>query len=55
MTKKEQREANRQRQEALRLRRAQLGLFEVRGLWAPIAMHAAIKRKMRKLVEDQHL
>lgn len=38
-----------QRQEAMRARRAMLGMTEVRGIYAPPELHAAIKEFARKL------
>jgi hypothetical protein len=37
-------QTTRERQEALRARRAMLGLAEVRGIYLPPAMHADLKR-----------
>jgi hypothetical protein len=42
-----------QRQQALRARREALGLTEVRGIYAPQALHKAIKDAARKLVEGK--
>lgn len=41
-----------QRQQALRQRRADLGLTEVRGLYAPADKHAEIKRLIREHLKD---
>lgn len=43
-------QTTKERQEAMRARRAMLGMTEVRGIYAPPSMHAAIKELARKLV-----
>jgi hypothetical protein len=40
-----------ERTAALRLRRKKLGLAEVRGVWAPKKMHAAIKAALNRLAK----
>jgi hypothetical protein len=45
-------QSNREKQEAFRARQAMLGHTEVRGIYAPPALHAAIKEAARKLVEQ---
>jgi len=40
-----------ERQESLRARRAMLGTTEVRGIYLPPEMHAALKEYARKLVK----
>lgn len=42
-------QSTQERQEALRAKRAMLGLTEVRGIYAPPELHAAIKESARKL------
>ena len=42
-----------ERQAAYRARKAQIGLVEVRGIFAPIQDHPAIKRFAKTLVETQ--
>lgn len=45
-------QTNREKQEAFRARQAMLGHTEVRGIYAPPVLHAAIKEAARKLVEQ---
>jgi hypothetical protein len=40
-----------ERQEALRARRAMLGMSEVRGIYLPLELHAVLKAEARKLLE----
>jgi hypothetical protein len=44
-------QTNKEKQEAFRARQAMLGHTEVRGIFAPPEIHAAIKEAARKLVE----
>jgi LmbE family N-acetylglucosaminyl deacetylase len=44
-------QTTKERQEALRARRAMLGLTEVRGLYLPPDLHADIKALARAMVE----
>lgn len=44
-------QTNKERQEALRARRAMLGLTEVRGLYLPPDLHADIKSLARAMVD----
>lgn len=44
-------QSTKERQEALRAKRAMLGMTEVRGIYAPPELHAAIKEQARKLVK----
>jgi hypothetical protein len=44
-------QTSKEKQEAFRARQAMLGHTEVRGIFAPPALHAAIKEAARKLVE----
>lgn len=44
-------QTTKERQEALRARRAMLGLTEVRGLYLPPELHADIKALARAMVE----
>ena len=46
-------QSSKEKQEAFRARQAMLGHTEVRGIYAPPALHAAIKEAARKLVEQQ--
>jgi hypothetical protein len=46
-------QTSKEKQEAFRARQAMLGQTEVRGIYAPPALHAAIKEAARKLVEQQ--
>lgn len=41
-----------ERSTALRQRRAEGGLAEIRGLWAPPALHAQIKAEVRRMLEE---
>jgi Zn ribbon nucleic-acid-binding protein len=43
-------QSSKEKQEAFRARNAMLGLTEVRGIFAPPELHAAIKEAARKLV-----
>lgn len=43
-------QSTQERQEALRARRALLGLAEVRGIYLPPDMHAAIKAQAAKML-----
>lgn len=43
-------QTTRERQEALRARRAMLGQTEVRGIYLPPAMHAELKRQAKLLL-----
>lgn len=45
-------QSSKEKQEAFRARQAMLGHAEVRGIYAPPALHAAIKEAARKLVEQ---
>lgn len=42
-----------QRQDALRSRRAMLGLTEVRGVYLPPSKHAELKRIAKDMLNDQ--
>jgi hypothetical protein len=46
-------QTNKEKQEAFRARQAMLGHTEVRGIYAPPALHAAIKEAAKKLLLDQ--
>ncbi len=43
-------QSSKEKQEAFRARNAMLGLTEVRGLYAPPSLHAAIKKAAQKLI-----
>jgi hypothetical protein len=43
----------RERQEALRARRAMLGMSEVRGIYLPLELHAELKAYARKLAKKR--
>jgi hypothetical protein len=45
-------QTNKERQEALRARRAMLGMTEVRGIYLPPELHAEIKAHARKLLKQ---
>ena len=44
-------QTTRERQEALRARRAMLGMTEVRGIYLPPELHPEIKQQARKLLK----
>jgi hypothetical protein len=44
-------QSNKERQEALRARRAMLGMTEVRGIYLPPELHAALKAHAKKLMK----
>lgn len=44
-------QSTRERQEALRAKRAMLGMTEVRGIYLPPELHAAIKAEARRLLK----
>lgn len=44
-------QSTKERQESLRARRAMLGTTEVRGIYLPPEMHAALKEYARKLIK----
>lgn len=43
-------QSSKEKQEAFRARNALLGLSEVRGIYLPPALHAALKEEARKLL-----
>jgi hypothetical protein len=45
-------QSNKEKQEAFRARQAMLGHTEVRGIFAPPELHAAIKEAARKLMKN---
>jgi hypothetical protein len=47
--------SNAERQEALRARRALLGVTEVRGIYLPPALHASLKEHAAKLLDTHAL
>lgn len=48
-------QSNKDRQEALRARRAMLGMTEVRGIYLPPELHAALKAYAEKLSKNNRL
>ena len=45
-------QSTKERQEALRAKRAMLGMTEVRGIYLPPEMHAALKAEARKMARQ---
>jgi hypothetical protein len=45
-------QTSKEKQEAFRARQAMLGLKEVRGIYLPEELHAAIKEEARKVLEN---
>jgi acetyl/propionyl-CoA carboxylase alpha subunit len=48
-------QTNKERQEALRARRAMLGMTEVRGIYLPPDLHASLKEHAAKLLDTHAL
>lgn len=44
-------QTNKERQEALRIRRAMLGMTEVRGVYLPPSLHAELKAYAKRLLK----